>query len=76
MARRMRWLSPGEGACLAAEGEVGQPHPLEEGEPGLDLLEDLLAIWAWVSVRVRWSTKYRASVTDWWQKVSMSIPPR
>ena len=43
MARRMRWLSPRRGVpARAAEGEVGQPHPLEEGEPGLDLLEDLL----------------------------------
>ncbi len=43
VARRMRWLSPPERVpAWPAEGEVGQPHPLEEGEPGLDLLEDLL----------------------------------
>ena len=38
----MRWASPpGEGRGLALEGEVVEPDVLHEGEPGVDLLEDL-----------------------------------
>ena len=35
-------LAAGQGARLAAEGQIGQPHALQEGQAGADLLEDLL----------------------------------
>ena len=35
-------LAAGEGACLPAQGQVGQAHALQKGQAGADLLQDLL----------------------------------